>query len=68
MDFIHPDEFKDYETMARGKGFLMVSASPLTRSSYLAGDAFEQLRAARQAKMAGFVVDAIPSLEPPVTF
>ena len=51
MDFIHPDEFKDYETMARGKGFLMVSASPLTRSSYLAGDDFVKLRAAREKKM-----------------
>ena len=52
MDFIHPDEFKDYETMARGKGFLMISASPLTRSSYLAGDDFVKLRAAREKKMA----------------
>lgn len=51
IDFIHPDEFKAYETMARGKGFLMVSASPLTRSSYLAGDDFQKLRAARAEKM-----------------
>jgi lipoic acid synthetase len=45
--FVTPDEFKAYEAMARAKGFLMVSASPLTRSSYHAGDDFAQLRAAR---------------------
>ncbi|MEO9515724.1 MAG: lipoyl synthase [Paracoccaceae bacterium] len=50
--FVHPDEFKAYETAAYGKGFLMVSATPLTRSSYHAGDDFAQLRAARQAKFA----------------
>ena len=38
--------------MARAKGFLMVSASPLTRSSYHAGDDFERLRRARQAALA----------------
>lgn len=51
--FVTPEEFGQYERVARGKGFLMVSASPLTRSSYLAGDDFERLRAARQAKLAG---------------
>jgi len=50
--FVHPDEFKSYERMARGKGFLMVSASPLTRSSYHAGDDFVKLRAAREAQLA----------------
>ena len=45
--FVTPEEFKSYEVMARAKGFLMVSASPLTRSSYHAGDDFAQLRAAR---------------------
>ena len=48
--FVHPDEFAAYEKAAYGKGFLMVSATPLTRSSYHAGDDFAQLRAARQAK------------------
>jgi len=48
--FVTPDEFASYETAAYGKGFLMVSASPLTRSSYHAGDDFAQLRAARLAK------------------
>lgn len=50
--FVTPDEFKSYETIARGKGFLMVSASPLTRSSYHADSDFEKLRAAREAKIA----------------
>ncbi len=50
--FVHPDEFEAYEKAAYGKGFLMVSATPLTRSSYHAGDDFAQLRAARQAKFA----------------
>ena len=50
--FVTPDEFKAYETIAYGKGFLMVSASPLTRSSHHAGDDFAKLRAARAAKLA----------------
>ena len=50
--FVHPDEFKAYEKMAYGKGFLMVSATPLTRSSYLAGDDFARLQAARRKKLA----------------
>lgn len=49
--FVPPDEFTDYARMARGKGFLMVSASPLTRSSYHAGDDFVRLRAAREAQL-----------------
>ncbi len=49
--FIPPDEFKAYETAAFGKGFLMVSATPLTRSSYHAGDDFARLRAARLAAL-----------------
>ena len=50
--FVTPEEFEQYKTMAYGKGFLMVSASPLTRSSYHAGDDFQRLRAAREAKLA----------------
>jgi lipoyl synthase len=50
--FVTPDEFSGYATMARGKGFLMVSSSPLTRSSHHAGDDFKRLRAAREAKLA----------------
>jgi lipoyl synthase len=49
--FVHPDEFKAYESIARAKGFLMVSSSPLTRSSHHAGEDFERLRAARAAKV-----------------
>jgi lipoic acid synthetase len=48
--FVTPDEFEGYRRMAFGKGFLMVSASPLTRSSYFAGDDFAKLRAARAAR------------------
>jgi len=51
--FVTPDEFKAYERMAYGKGFLLVSASPLTRSSYHAGDDFERLRKVRAASLAG---------------
>ena len=47
--FWTPDEFKALEAIARAKGFLMVSASPLTRSSYHAGEDFARLRAARAA-------------------
>lgn len=46
--YVTPDEFHYYERMARAKGFLMVSSSPLTRSSYHAGDDFAQLRGARK--------------------
>lgn len=47
MRFVPPQEFQDYERMARGKGFLMVSSSPLTRSSYHAGEDFVKLKEAR---------------------
>jgi len=47
--FWTPEEFKSLETIAYAKGFLMVSASPLTRSSHHAGDDFNKLRAARDA-------------------
>ena len=52
MRFVTPDEFKEYERLAYAKGFLMVSATPLTRSSYFAGDDFAKLRANRQAQLA----------------
>jgi lipoic acid synthetase len=48
--FVEPDEFKAYETIARAKGFLMVSSSPLTRSSHHAGEDFAKLQAARRAQ------------------
>ena len=50
--FVTPDEFSGYEKSAWGKGFLMVSATPLTRSSYHAGDDFQKLRAAREKQLA----------------
>jgi lipoic acid synthetase len=50
--FVPPDEFKALESVAYSKGFLMVSASPLTRSSHHAGDDFARLKAARQARLA----------------
>ena len=45
--FVTPEEFADYAALARGKGFLLVSATPLTRSSYHADADFAALRAAR---------------------
>src|SRR6201987_2779622 len=48
--FLPPDEFKAYETIAYAKGFLMVSASPLTRSSHHAGEDFARLKATRFAQ------------------
>ncbi|RIK94278.1 MAG: lipoyl synthase [Proteobacteria bacterium] len=50
--FITPDEFKNYETIAYARGFLLVASSPLTRSSYHAGDDFARLRANRAAQLA----------------
>jgi lipoic acid synthetase len=50
VSFVTPDEFKAYETIAYAKGFLMVSASPLTRSSHHAGEDFARLRAARASR------------------
>ena len=49
MRYVTPDEFAGYEKTAYAKGFLMVSASPLTRSSHHAGDDFAKLKAAREA-------------------
>ena len=50
--FVPPEEFRALETIARAKGFLMVSASPLTRSSHHAGADFARLKAARLARQA----------------
>jgi lipoic acid synthetase len=47
--FVPPDEFKALEATAKAKGFLLVSATPLTRSSYHAGEDFARLKAARLA-------------------
>ena len=50
--FVHPDEFRALEEIAKAKGFLMVASSPLTRSSYHAGEDFEIMRNAREAQLA----------------
>ena len=49
--FVPPEEFEDYAALARARGFLLVSATPLTRSSYHADADFAALRAARQARV-----------------
>jgi lipoic acid synthetase len=51
-EFTTPQAFSAYAAIARAKGFLLVAASPLTRSSYHAGDDFARMRAARQAQLA----------------
>ncbi|MGM0560629.1 MAG: lipoyl synthase [Pseudomonadota bacterium] len=50
--FVTPDEFAEYERRAYNKGFLLVSASPLTRSSYHADEDFQRLRKAREERLA----------------
>ncbi|MEQ1509004.1 MAG: lipoyl synthase [Sphingopyxis sp.] len=52
IDFVTPQAFDAYAQIARAKGFLQVASSPLTRSSYHAGDDFAAMRAAREAKLA----------------
>jgi lipoyl synthase len=49
--FVLPEEFADYATIGLAKGFLLVSSSPLTRSSHHAGDDFARLKAARMARV-----------------
>jgi lipoic acid synthetase len=50
-DFVTPQVFDAYGAIARAKGFLQVASSPLTRSSYHAGEDFAQMKAAREAKL-----------------
>lgn len=52
VDFVTPQAFDAYGAIARAKGFLQVASSPLTRSSYHAGDDFRQMRTAREAQLA----------------
>ena len=49
--YYHPDEFKELEIIAKTKGFLLVSSSPLTRSSYHADEDFRKLQDARNKKL-----------------
>jgi lipoyl synthase len=59
--FVDPEEFAEYATIGAAKGFLLVSSSPLTRSSHHAGDDFVKLRAARTAQLkADIGVDPLP--------
>lgn len=51
VKFVTPEEFEAYQTVAYSKGFLMVSSSPLTRSSHHAGEDFERLQKARTSKL-----------------
>ena len=51
IDFVSPQAFSAYGAIARAKGFLQVAATPLTRSSYHAGDDFRAMRAAREAQL-----------------
>ena len=55
IDFVTPEQFDGFGRIARAKGFLQVASSPLTRSSYHAGDDFVAMRAAREAQLAGAV-------------
>jgi lipoic acid synthetase len=50
--YVEPSEFDDLAAAARAKGFLLVSATPLTRSSYHADEDFARLRAARARALA----------------
>lgn len=52
MDFVTPQTFQAYATVARSKGFLQVAASPLTRSSYHAGRDFAEMQAKRHGALA----------------
>ena len=48
--YLHPDEFKEFEQLALSKGFLIVSSSPLTRSSYHADEDFSKMQKLREKK------------------
>jgi lipoic acid synthetase len=51
--YVEPDEFESYRAEGEGKGFLLVSASPFTRSSYHADEDFQALQRARNAALSG---------------
>jgi lipoic acid synthetase len=50
-EFVAPQAFDAYAAIARAKGFLLVAASPLTRSSYHAGDDFKKMQQARAEQL-----------------
>jgi lipoic acid synthetase len=57
IDFVTPEEFASYATIGAAKGFLLVSATPLTRSSHHAGEDFARLKAARLANAGAVSID-----------
>jgi lipoic acid synthetase len=57
-EFVTPQAFDAYAAIARAKGFLLVAASPLTRSSYHAGDDFKKMQQARAEQLARAGADA----------
>ena len=61
--FVPPEEFEMFKRQGQGKGFLLIAASPLTRSSHHAGDDFRRLRAARDAQQAGRNSTGAPTAE-----
>jgi lipoic acid synthetase len=61
VEFVEPKAFASYAAIGRAKGFLLVAASPLTRSSYHAGDDFAKLQAARRAAHAKREGDLAPA-------
>ena len=65
-EFVKPDDFASYARIAKTKGFLMVSASPLTRSSHHAGSDFEKLKAAREEKLAKEGAKALKTGDAPI--
>jgi lipoic acid synthetase len=57
LSFVTPDEFAAYATIGASKGFLLVSATPLTRSSHHAGEDFAKLKAARTSRPGALSID-----------
>ena len=57
LSFVTPDEFAAYATIGASKGFLLVSATPLTRSSHHAGEDFAKLKAARTSRLGALSID-----------
>ena len=55
--YYHPEEFKEFEQIAKTKGFLLVSSSPLTRSSYHADEDFRKLQDARNKQLECFRIN-----------
>ena len=61
VNFVTPEEFQSYAAIGAAKGFLLVSSTPLTRSSHHAGEDFARLKAARLAKTSALSIDPSPA-------